>query len=136
MSGATAPGQPFDWNPVMLRTLFLARGYDVAFDDAWPGDDSGSITARRERGPRSHLVVVDAGGRFGARVTVTSGERGHAGEIGSIPVRVTETSQRLVMVSGRLEHPANLDAVLAALDEVADNDDPGGTSRQGEQPPL
>jgi len=135
MSGGQAPRHPFDWNPVLLRTLFLARGYDVVFDNAWPGDESGSITGRREHGLRAHLVVVDAGGRFGARVTVTSTERGREAEIDGIPVRVTDTEQRLAVVSGRLDAPADLERVLAGLDAAATPDESTAAAWPAEPPP-
>ncbi len=125
----------FLWNPTLLRTLFLALGYDVEFDNAWPGDESGTITGRRERANRAHLIVVDAGGRFGARVTVTAGDRGREDAIEGIPVRVTETTQKISIVSGQLAHAGDLELVLRGLDDVATPGEPAVDPSWTDLPP-
>ena len=114
----------FDWNPALLRTIFLALGYDVAFDDAWPGDENGTITGRRERANRAHLIVVDAGGRFAGRVTLTTGDRARSSEIEGIQVRVTDVTEKIAIVSGQLAEPADLERMLLGLDEVATPGEP------------
>ncbi len=120
----SACSRSFEWNPALLRTLFQALGYDVEFDNAWPGDESGTITGRRERANRAHLVVVDAAGRFGARVTVTAGESGREGEIAGVPLRITDTNQKTSIISGALAHPEDLEAILRGLDDVATPGEP------------
>jgi hypothetical protein len=109
----------FRWNHTLLQQTLLAAGYDIEYDGAWGHEAGGVMKARRERAGRAHLVVIDGAGRFGARVTVTTDEQARPGEIAGIGVRITDTVQHITMISGRLASCAELEAVLAGLDEAA-----------------
>lgn len=106
------------WDPDRLRADLAALGYDVDGGDAsLPG--GGSLSARRERGTRSHLVAVDAGGRFRATTAVAAEEDGRAETVAGVPVRLVAETRRSWTVSATLTDPAQLAAVVAGLDRLA-----------------
>lgn len=112
------PGR-FAWDARRARDVLEGMGYDVEREAAWGELDGGSLVARRERAGRAHLVALDAGGRIRAEVTVTLDERAREAAVGDTPLRVTDTAQAFVTVSGTLASLDDLAPVLAALDGIA-----------------
>ena len=107
------------WDAARARAALEALGYDVEREAAWGEQDGGSLTARRERGGRAYLVVLDAGGRIRAEITVTLDEHARDAAVGDTPLRVTDVTQAFVTVSGTLASMDDLAPVLAALDGIA-----------------
>ena len=106
------------WAPDRFRTELEALGYDVDATEAeLPA--GGSLTARRDRGSRSHLVALDAGGRFRATVTVALDEVSGEETVAGIALRVVAETRRWVTVSGALTEPGHLSPLLVALDRLA-----------------
>ena len=106
------------WDPERFRAELEVLGYDVdAAEAVLPA--GGSLTARRDRGSRSHLVVLDAGGRFRATITVLSGEVSGEETVAGIALRVVAETRRWVTVSGTLTEPGHLSPLLVALDRLA-----------------
>ena len=105
------------WDPGRLRADLEALGYDV--DAAHAGIDGGSLTARRDRGGRSHVVVVDAGGRFRAVITVVLDEAGWADEVAGVAVRVVRETRRAVTVTAILDDVGRFVPLVTALDRLA-----------------
>ena len=109
----------FEWDATLLQSLLMAAGFDIEFDHAWPGEDGGTLTARRERAGRAYLVILDGSGRVGVRVTVTEDEQARTAEIDGIALRVSDVTQHIALVSGTLRTSADLEALLGGLDAVA-----------------
>ena len=106
------------WDPDRFRAELEARGYDVdATEAVLPA--GGSLTARRDRGSRSHLVALDAGGRFRATVTVALGEVSGEETVAGVALRVVAETRRSVTVSGTLTEADRLPPLLVALDRLA-----------------
>jgi len=112
----TAPA--WRWEPELLRDALAAAGYDVdpAVSD---GANGGSLRARLDRGGRSHVVVLDAGGRFRGVVTVVADETGGSASVAGVALRVVAETRRAVMVGGTLTAVNQLGPVLEALDGLA-----------------
>ena len=106
------------WDPVRFRAELEALGYDVdATEAVLPA--GGSLTARRDRGSRSHLVALDAGGRFRATVTVALDEVSGEETVAGVALRVVAETWRSVTVSGTLTEVDHLPSLLVALDRLA-----------------
>jgi hypothetical protein len=106
------------WDPDRLRAELAARGYDVDGEAASLTADGGSLHGRRDRGERSEIVVIDAGGRFRGVVTVVDGETSGTTGVAGVPLRVVEEGRRVVTITGMLSENGQLGPVLAALDEL------------------
>lgn len=121
------------WEPERLRETLAAAGYDV---DATAGDgaDDGSLRARQDRGGRSHVVVLDAGGRFRGVVTVVADETGGSATVAGVALRIVAETRRAVMIGGTLTDVVQLGPVLEALDGLAGGL-PGGSGPGGERVP-
>lgn len=107
------------WDPFKLRADLEALGYDVAADTAALAGEGGSLTARRDRAGRAYLVVVDAGGRFRAEVTVAVDAPGGPAMVAGVPLRVVGETRRTTTVSGLLADPGQLGPIVAVLDRLA-----------------
>lgn len=105
------------WNPDGLRAELEAVGYDV--DAAEAGAEGGSVRGRLDRGSRSYVVVLDAGGRFRGVVTAVEDETGGSATVAGVPLRVVAETRRAVMVGGTLTDAAQVGPVLEALDGLA-----------------
>ena len=92
-------------------------GYDVASSQsgAPPG---GSIVARRDLGDRAVVLAIDAGGRFRAEVTWVVGEWPSRDEIAGVPVRVVDAVSRTVTVTGLMNGPDQVVAVIRDLGTI------------------
>ena len=117
------------WEPTRLCAELEAFGYDVDAADATA--DGGSLTARRDRGLRSHVVVVDAGGRVRGTVTVALDEAGWADEVAGVPVRVVRDTRRTVTVTALLEAVGQFAPLVMALDRLAATAPPGEEATPG-----
>ena len=92
-------------------------GYDI---ESQPGDPmSGSIIARRDLGDRAVVLAIDAGGRFRAAITWVVGEWPSRDEIAGVPVRVVDAVSRAVTVTGQMDDPRQVVAVVAGLGTIA-----------------
>ena len=107
----------FAWEPAVLAGALRWRGYDVDESAARLGP-GGSLTARRERSDRAHLVVVDAAGRFKAEVISIVGDRSSAATVGGLEVRVVETEQVVSVVTALLPGADALPPLLDALERL------------------
>jgi hypothetical protein len=92
-------------------------GYDVASSQsgAPPG---GSIVARRDLGDRAGVIAIDAGGRFRAEITWVVGEWPSRDEIAGVPVRVVDAVSRTVTVTGQMNGPDQVVAVIRDLGTI------------------
>jgi hypothetical protein len=92
-------------------------GYDVASSQsgAPPG---GSIVARRDLGDRAVVIAIDAGGRFRAEITWVVGEWPSRDEIAGVPVRVVDAVSRTVTVTGQMNGPDQVVAVIRDLGTI------------------
>jgi hypothetical protein len=92
-------------------------GYDVASSQsgAPPG---GSIVARRDLGDRAVVIAIDAGGRFRAEITWVVGEWPSRDEIAGVPVRVVDAVSRTVTVTGQMNGPNQVVAVIRDLGTI------------------
>lgn len=117
------------WEPARLREELEAAGYDVDASAA-DLDGGGSLRARLDRGSRSYVVVVDAGGRFRGVVTVVEDETGGSATVAGAPLRLVVETRRAVMVGGTLTDAAQFGPVLDALDGLA-----GGLPDRVSRPP-
>lgn len=124
----------FAWDPLAIRETLFGLGYDVDLTDAW---GTGTIRARRERGGRACVLVLDAAGRLRADLTATLDETSRADEAEAVPLRVVAVTQRIATVTTTLPALAALAPVVAALDAVADRDLPPAAAlpASGEAPP-
>jgi hypothetical protein len=93
-------------------------GYDIASPQsgASPG---GSIVARRDLGDRAVLLAIDAGGRFRAEITWVVGEWPSQDEVAGVPVRVVDAVSRAVTVTGQMNGPEQVIAVVTGLGTIA-----------------
>ena len=107
------------WDPFKLRADLEAFGYDVAADAAALAGEGGSLTARRDRVDRAHLVVVDAGGRFRAEVTVAVDAPGGEDVVAGVLLRVVTEVRRTTTITGLLADPGQFLPLVAALDRLA-----------------
>jgi len=107
------------WQPSALRALVEGLGYDVAEREGGDPVSANSLTARRERGGRAHLVVVDAGGRLRAEVTFTEDETAGATRWRETDLRLVRVTRRETTISGQLVDHADLRAILLDLDRLA-----------------
>ena len=117
------------WEPDRLREALEAAGYDVDASAA-DLDGGGSLRARLDRGSRSYVVVIDAGGRFRGVVTVVQDETGGSATVAGVPLRLVVETRRAVMVGGVLTDAAQFGPMLEALDGLAGGL-PGRTSGYG-----
>jgi hypothetical protein len=115
----------FAWDPLAIREILRKLGFDVDLLDAWSG---GVVRARRERGDRAALLVLDAAGRLRAELSATLGETARDANANGTALRVVATTQRLVTVTGVVPSLADLTAVIAALDATAEPDLPPSTT--------
>src|SRR5215213_3792507 len=92
-------------------------GYDVVSPQsgAPPG---GSIVARRDLGDRAVVLAIDAGGRFRAEITWVVGEWPSRDEITGVPVRVVDAVSRTVTVTGQMNGPDQVVAVVRGLGTI------------------
>ncbi len=122
----------FTWDPLAIRDALRGLGYDADLSDAWSG---GTIRARRERGDRACVLVLDAAGRLRAEVTALLDETGRAGAAGGVPIRMVTTTERTVIVTGTMPTLASVAAVVAALDDLADPELPPPAPAVPDWPP-
>ena len=106
------------WDPVRFRAELEALGYDVDAAEAVL-HGGGSLAARRDLGSRSHLVALDAGGRFRATITVALDEVSGEETVAGVALRVVAETWRSVTVSGTLTEADHLPSLLVALDRLA-----------------
>ena len=104
------------WDPVRLRAVLEALGYDIAAEETAGG---GSLTARRDRASRAHVVVVDAGGRFRAEIAAAADAPGAEVTVAGVPLRVVTETRRTTTITGLLVDPDQLLPLVAALDRLA-----------------
>lgn len=121
------------WDPVALGGELEAAGYDVDGTEATMGVGGGSLRGRLDRGSRSYVVVLDAGGRFRGVVTVVEDETGGSASVAGAALRVVAETRRAVMVGGTLTDPAQVGPVLEALDGLASGL-PGDAGSFGTEP--
>ena len=115
-------GPGWSWEPRRLQADLEALGYDVDASAANLAGGGGSLTARLDRGSRGLLVVLDAGGRFRAKVSVVGHEARRTAEVAGVPLRVVSETRRVATVTGTLSDHGQLAAVLAELDRLATPD--------------
>lgn len=109
---------PFDWEPDDLRRELEALGYEVDGARAHT-DGGGSLTARRDRGDQSHLLVIDSGGRFRASVTATLDDQSTPAVVAGLSLRIVTTSQHISTISARAPDIRTLLQVVAALGDLS-----------------
>lgn len=119
MSDAPPASAPWEWEPEAIAAELERLGFDVDRAAARLPEGGGSLTARRDRGDRSQVVTVDAGGRLRARVTAVVAERGERRLIAGARLRVVTRSEAATTMTGTLSDRAQLAAIVAALDAVA-----------------
>ncbi len=107
------------WDPRRLGADLEKLGYDVTANDAAVAREGGSLTARRNRAGRAHLVVVDAGGRFRAEIAVAADAPGGAVTVAGVPLRLVTETRRTTTITGLLVDPDQLLPLVAALDRLA-----------------
>ena len=118
------------WDPERLRADLEALGYDVDAADPALAEGCGRLSARRDTGSRSHVLVVDAGGRFRAVETVVLDESGRSAEVAGIAVRLVTEVRRSTTIVGTLAASDQLPALLAFLDNRrGSRGEPGATPR-------
>lgn len=122
----------FFWDPLAVRDALRGLGFDADLSDAWAG---GAIRARRERGGRACVLVVDAAGRLRAEMTAVLDESGRAAAAAGVPLRVVTTTERRVTVTGTVPTLATLAPIVAALDDLADPDLPPPAAAIPDLPP-
>ena len=108
------------WRQVMptLADRLREFGYDI--EHSGSNDPSGgSIVARRNRGDRVVVIAIDAGGRFRVTITWMVGEWPSRDEIAGVPVRVVDAVSRSVTVTGQLESPEQVAAVVDGMSTIA-----------------
>jgi hypothetical protein len=102
----------------LLSSHLHAAGYDVDDRDSALGT-GGSLTARRERGPESTMVVVDAGGRV--RMTVVQerdANQSRVVEVEGGEMNLAVAIERYLTLTGRLTSILQFEALIK-LDGVA-----------------
>ena len=115
----SSAGGEWIWDACEIRAGLEALGYDVEGQGEGPGHGAGgSLTGRRERGGRAHLVVVDGGGRLRATVTVVEREGTRSAKVAGVDLRLVERATRETTVSGQVGSLEHLRVVLAGLDRV------------------
>ena len=107
------------WDPERLRADLEALGYDVDAADPALAEGGGRLSARRDTGSRSHVLVVDAGGRFRVEVTHILDETGWSDALAGLPVRVATEMRRTMTVTGTLAGAGQLTLILDSLGEFA-----------------
>jgi len=108
----------WQWDADGLQQTLEALGYDVMTRDARRGTGGGSLRARREQASRTHLLAIDAAGRYRASVSRIREERGWSGEVAGAPVRVLREVKGTTTVSGQVESASQIDALLTYLDTL------------------
>jgi hypothetical protein len=106
------------WQPDRFRAELERLGYDVDAAEARLAAARGSVTARRDRGARSDLIALDAGGRFRATVTFATGETSAEEIVAGVPVRVVAEGRRILTVAATLTDAEQVAPVVAALDRL------------------
>lgn len=117
------------WDPERLRAELEEAGYDVDASAADLGG-GGSLRARRDRGGRSFVVAIDAGGRLRGVVTVVADETGGSTTVAGAALRLVIETRRAVMVGGTLTEGAQFGPILEALDGLAGGLPPGGDDEE------
>ncbi len=106
------------WDPRRLRADLEGIGYDVTVE-ADGVAQRGSLTARRDRADRAHLLVVDAGGRFRAEVAVVVDVPGGTVTLAGVPLRVVTETRRTTTMTGLIAAPDQFLPLVAALERLA-----------------
>jgi hypothetical protein len=118
-TGEGVGGEGDSWREALPEIADTLReiGYDVASSQsgAPPG---GSIVARRDLGDRAVVIAIDAGGRFRAEITWVVGEWPSRDEIAGVPVRVVDAVSRTVTVTGQMNGPNQVVAVIRDLGTI------------------
>ena len=109
----------WQWDPVRLRAALESLGYDVTADEAALAGDGGSLTARRDRASRAHLIVVDAGGRFRAEIAVAADAPVGTATVAGVPLRIVTETRRTTTITGLLVDSDQFLPLVAALDRLA-----------------
>lgn len=109
-------GPHWSWQPAKLSALLRGLGYDVDLSDA--AERSGSLRGRRDRGARSHVVVLDAGGRFRAQVTHVREEARRVASIAGFEATIIRATEQTEHITATLTDPQQLEPLLRALDET------------------
>lgn len=138
------PPPGWAWEPRVLRAKLEALGYDVTVAevavDPPATTTGGSLTARRQRGVRAHLIVVDDPGRLRAEVTAILEESGQDATLGGANVRLVNETRWVATITGALASIEQLTAIVGALDDlaspVATAHPPPGPRAEPEPPPT
>ena len=83
------------------------------------------MIARRDRGERSQVVVVDSGGRFRATLTVVLDEAARTEDVAGVTVHVVAETRRSVIITGLLNEAEQLVSVVSKIDILAPPRAPG-----------
>ncbi len=125
MSDAAAARPVWRWDPESLAADLEAAGFDVDRTEANLSDSGGSLTARRDRGDRADLVVVDAGGRIRLRATSVAAEDARRVTVADVPLRLIVQRRVVANVTGTVHTEDEFKAILGQIDALADPDRPG-----------
>jgi hypothetical protein len=124
MSDASAGRPAWTWDPETLADDLEAAGFDVDRSEARLSDSGGSLTARRDRGERTDLVVVDAGGRIRLRETAVAAEAARRTTVAGVPLRVITQRRVVANVTGTVHSRDEFLAILGQIDALADPEAP------------
>ncbi|HEU0116968.1 MAG TPA: hypothetical protein VFQ80_19895 [Thermomicrobiales bacterium] len=124
MSDANAGRPVWTWDPETLAADLEAAGFDVDRGEAHLSDSGGSLTARRDRGERAELVVVDAGGRIRLRVTAVATEDARRASVAGVSLRVVTQRRVVANVTGTVHSRDEFLAILDQIDALADPEVP------------
>jgi hypothetical protein len=124
MSDASAARPIWTWDPETLAADLEAAGFDVDRGEAHLSDSGGSLTARRDRGDRADLVVVDAGGRIRLRATAVAAEDARRTTVAGVSLRVVTQRRVVANVTGTVRSRDEFLAVLGQIDTLANPEAP------------
>jgi hypothetical protein len=124
MSDARAARPVWRWDPETLAADLEAAGFDVDRTEANLSDSGGSLTARRDRGDRADLVVVDAGGRFRLRATSVAAEDARRVTVANVSLRLIVQRRVVANVTGTVHSRDEFLAILGQIDALADPEAP------------
>ena len=115
--GQEGEGDPWRGALPAIADRLREIGYDVASSQSG-APSGGSIVARRDLGDRAVVLAIDAGGRFRAEITWVVGEWPSRDEIAGVPVRVVDAVSRMVTVTGQMNGPDQVVAVVCGLGTI------------------
>lgn len=112
------PASRWRWEPERLCEELDQAGWETDLSAARLPDGGGSLSARRDRGARTLLLAIDAGGRIHATLTRTVDEHADTASAAGTTLHLVIETQRTTTVAGTLSRMRAFRELLRFLDAL------------------